>query len=62
MKEKKKVYLTFGTDQRTSSLLTTLAHTIGITQPELINHICQNYIEAILEEARKIDKEKNNTQ
>lgn len=48
-KYENKVYLTFQTDRLTSELLKVIAHKIGKTQPELINAICESYIENILE-------------
>ena len=48
-----KVYLTFPTDPFISDMLKVIAHSIGKTQPELINEICEGYVEnalSILEE------------
>lgn len=40
-----KIYLTFQTDVITSGLLKELAHALKMTQPELINKICKDYVE-----------------
>ena len=42
------VYVTFKTHPLTCSLLKTIAHKMGKTQPELINEICEGYIENVL--------------
>lgn len=53
---KDKVYLTFPTDSETAYALKTFAHKMGMTQPQLINEICKDFIDNILEFV------KNNTQ
>lgn len=45
-----RVYVTFPTHPMTNALLTTIAHKMGKTQPQLLNEICESYIESILEE------------
>ena len=41
---KKKVYLTFQTDEEIAFILKDFAHRIGKTQPELIDEICREYV------------------
>lgn len=45
------VYLTFKTDRKTSALLKFIAKKTGKSQPELINEICQGFVESIIEAA-----------
>lgn len=40
-----KVYLTFPTDRATSEILKIIAHGYKMSQPELIEMICKQYIE-----------------
>ena len=60
-----KVYLTFQTDPETAFILKDFAHKIGKTQPELINEICKDFIENLIEFAKELevpnteDQEKN---
>lgn len=42
-----KVYLTFETDRKTSEELKWIAKSCKMTQPELINEICNDFIENI---------------
>ena len=39
-----KCHITFPSDKGTAHLITELAHIQGITQPQLLQQICQNYI------------------
>lgn len=39
------VYLTFPTDKKTAKTITEIAHIEGKTQPQLLNEICQAYIQ-----------------
>lgn len=41
-------YLTFPIDALASDLLKKIAHDMGKTQPELLNEICNNYIQNYL--------------
>lgn len=50
MNKENKVYITFPTHPMTNALLTTIAHKMGKTQPQLLNEICESYIVSILEE------------
>lgn len=52
------VYLTFKTDKETSEGLKVLAQFFKKTQPELINDICKDFVENVLEELEKKCKEK----
>ena len=45
------VYLTFKTDRDTHEFLKHTAHILNKTQPELIEEICKNFINAIKEMA-----------
>ena len=45
---KEKVYLTFKTDRATSELLKRIAIKMGMSQPELIDEICHDFIEHFL--------------
>ena len=54
---KDKVYLTFPTDPETAYALKTFAHKMGKTQPELINEICKNFVNEILEFAKTLEEE-----
>lgn len=56
MKEEK-IYLTFSTDKYTAAVLKELAKTYKMTQPELIENICKDHIESVME---YIAKAKNN--
>lgn len=52
-----KVYITFNTKRETSEFLKSFAHLCGKTQPELINEICEDFIETVKNEIRKIEEE-----
>lgn len=52
------VHLTFKTTKKTSEILTFIAHKSGMTQPELINQICNDFIETMAKCAKEeLDKE-----
>lgn len=51
-----KIYLTFPTDRRTAYLLKEMAKGFKMTQPELINIICKDFIRYI-DDAAKQDPE-----
>lgn len=53
-----KVFLTFETDRKTSWLLKSIAHSFNMTQPELINDICKDFIDNILKEIEKMQNNK----
>lgn len=54
----KKIHLTFPTDEETSEKLRFIAHACKMTQPELIESICKDFIENIEETAkRELEKE-----
>lgn len=57
---KDKIYLTFPTDPETAYALKTFAHKMGMTQPQLINEICKDFIKTILEFVK--DYEQNEKQ
>ena len=46
--KKDKVYLSFPTSKETSDNLKIIAHKLGKTQPELINDICEDFIEDLM--------------
>lgn len=53
------VYLTFKTEKSISETLKMIANSLNMTQPELINNICIDFIEMLEETARKeIEKNK----
>ena len=53
------IYLTFKTEKSISETLKIIAKSLNMTQPELINNICKDFIEMLEETARKeIEKEK----
>lgn len=52
------VYLTFKTDRVTSDMLKEIARSFEMSQPELIDKICKEYIKDLLTELNEIAKEK----
>ena len=48
-----KVNITFKTNKSTSDLLKFIAHKCNMTQPELINEICEEFIERLNEAAKE---------
>lgn len=54
-----KVYLTFKTDKATSKMLTYLAHKFNMTQPELIDEICKDFIDRMIKAAEEAQNNKN---
>lgn len=54
----KNVYLTFHTDKETSEKLKFIAQACKMTQPQLIESICKDFIENVEETAkRELEKE-----
>ena len=56
--KKDTVHLTFETTRKTSETLKLLAHSMGKTQPELINEICNDFIDTIEQYAKEELKKK----
>ena len=55
---KEKVHLTFKTDREISELLKLIAHDANMTQPELIEKICRDFIEDLNQIAKEeLEKE-----
>ena len=52
------VYLTFKTDSATSEMLKWVAHSFEMSQPELIDKICKDYLKELMEELNEIAQEK----
>lgn len=52
-----KCYITFPTTRGTANVLTELAHIFGMTQPELLDKICREYIEKTVSKALQIHQE-----
>jgi len=50
-------YITFKTELEVCKLLTFLAHEQGMTQEELLNIICKNYINEMNEKAKALLQE-----
>ena len=59
MKNDNEVHLSFKTDRKTSDTLKLFAHSMGKTQPELIEEICKDFIKMI-ETAIKEEMKENN--
>lgn len=60
--KQEQVYLTFKTDRTTSELLKRLAQGMNMTQPELINRLCEIFIEDSLSHIHERLEEHSNNQ